>query len=69
MWTYPSRTLFMIILIESIHIFSLSVCMHTQSLSCVQLFATLWTVTRQATVSMGFPRQEYESGLLLPTPG
>ena len=29
------------------------VCMHAQSLSCVQLFVTLWTVTRQAPLSMG----------------
>ena len=31
--------------------------------SCVQLFATLWTVARQASLSMGFSRQEYWSGL------
>ena len=34
-----------------------------QSLSCVQLFATPWTVGCQAPLSMGFPRQEYQSGL------
>ena len=43
--------------------------MHAQSLSCVWLFATLWTVARQVPLSMGFPRQEYWSGLPLPTPG
>ena len=32
-------------------------------LSCVQLFATPWTVTCQALLSMGFPRQECWSGL------
>ena len=32
-------------------------------LSHVQLFATLWTVVRQAPLSIGFPRQEYWSGL------
>ena len=32
-------------------------------LSCVQLFATLWTVAYQAPPSMGFSRQEYWSGL------
>ena len=37
--------------------------------SCVQLFATLWTVPRQAPLSMGFSRQEYQSGLPCPTPG
>ena len=39
-----------------------------QSLSRVQLFATLWTVARQAPPSMGFPRQEYWSGLPFPSP-
>ena len=32
------------------------------SLSCVRLFATLWTVACQAHLSMGFSRQEYWSG-------
>ena len=39
-----------------------TVCM----LSCfnrVRLFATLWTVTHQTPLSMGFSRQEYWSGL------
>ena len=30
-------------------------------LSRIQLFATLWTVARQAPLSMGFCRQEYWS--------
>ena len=34
-----------------------------------QLFATLWTITRQAPLSMGFFRQEYWSGLPCPPPG
>ena len=29
------------------------------SLSCVQLFETLWTVTHESPLSMGFSRQEY----------
>ena len=33
-------------------------------LSCIQLFATPWTVACQAPLSMGFSRQEYWSGLL-----
>ena len=37
-------------------------------LSRVQLFATPWTVAYQAPPSMGFPRQEYWSGLPLPSP-
>ena len=40
-----------------------------RSLSCVQLFATLWTVASQASPSMGFSRQEYWSGLPFPSPG
>ena len=35
----------------------------------VQLFATLWTVACQAPLSVGFPRQEYWSGLPFPSPG
>ena len=37
-------------------------------LSCVQLFATAWTVAYQAPWSMGFSRQEYWSGLFGATP-
>ena len=37
--------------------------------SCVQLCATLCTIARQAPLSMGFPRQEYRSGLPCPPPG
>ena len=40
-----------------------------KSLSRVQLFATPWTVAYQASLSMGFPRQEYWSGLPFPSPG
>ena len=38
-------------------------------LSRVQLLETLWTVARQASLSMGFSRQEYWSRLPCPTPG
>ena len=44
------------------------VCM----LSCfsnAQLFVTLWTVAHQASLSMGFSRQEYWSGLPCPPLG
>ena len=55
-------------------------CMHeahlkfTQSYMSVefspaQLFATPWTVARQAPLSMGFSRQECWSGLPCPPPG
>ena len=39
-----------------------------KSLSRVRLFATPWTVVYQAPPSMGFARQEYWSGLPLPSP-
>ena len=31
--------------------------------------ATPWTVAHQASLSVGFPRQEYWSGLPVPSPG
>ena len=34
-----------------------------------RFLATLWTVFPQASLSMGFPREEYWSELLLPSPG
>ena len=43
--------------------------MKVSSLSCVQLFATSWTVALQAPLSMEFSRQEYWSGQPLPSPG
>ena len=45
---------------------------HACVLSCfshVSLFATLWTVARQASPSMGFSRQEFWSGLPCPPRG
>ena len=46
-----------------------------KSLSCIQLFATPWTIAHQSPLSMKFFRQEYWSGLPfsssgdLPNPG
>ena len=39
-----------------------------KSLSCVRLLATPWTAAYQAPPSMGFSRQEYWSGVPLPSP-
>ena len=39
-----------------------------KSLSYVQLFVTPWTAAYQAPPSMGFSRQEYWSGVPLPSP-
>ena len=38
-------------------------------LSCVLLFATPWTIACQTPLSMEFSKQEYWSGLPVPTPG
>ena len=38
-------------------------------LNCVRLFETPWTVAYQTSPSMGFSRQEYQSGLPFPSPG
>ena len=39
-----------------------------KSLSRVRLLATPWTAAYQAPLSMGFSRQEYWSGVPLPSP-
>ena len=57
------------------YIIALYLYIYAQSLSCIQLFVTLWTAALQAPLSMGFSRQEYRSGLPssppedLPSPG
>ena len=38
-------------------------------LSCVQFFVTPWMIALLATLSMGFSRQKYLSGLPFPPPG
>ena len=43
-------------------------CSKLKLLSYVQLFKTSWTVAYQASLSMGFSRQEYQSGLPFPSP-
>ena len=45
------------------------VCIYVCALSCVQLFATPWSVACQTPLSMEFSRQEYWSELLFPFPG
>ena len=42
---------------------------YVKLLSRVQLLATPWTVAYQASLSIGFSRQEYWSGLPFPSPG
>ena len=55
--------------ILSIQLSGYMVSKRVKSLSCVQLFATPWTVAHQAPPSMEFSRQEYWSGLPFPSPG
>ena len=47
----------------------LIVCMHVCVLNHVCLLMTPWTVAHQAPLSIGFPRQEYWSGLPRPPSG
>ena len=54
LWDWPPRSLLLLLL---------------SHFSRVQLFETPWTEARQALLSMGFPRQDYRSGLLVPSPG
>ena len=54
---------------ESIRDLSLTVACMPRWFSRVWLFATPWTVACQAPLSMGFSRQEYWSGVPLPSPG
>ena len=42
--------------------------LRVKSLSWVRLLATAWTAANQAPLSMGFSRQEYWSGMPLPSP-
>ena len=44
------------------------VAQKVKSLSCIRLLATPWTAAHQAPPSMRFSRQEYWSGLPLPSP-
>ena len=45
------------------------VCVVLSCFSCVWLFATPWTAVLHASLSMGFSRQDYWSGLPFPFPG
>ena len=51
------------------HFYTVIVAVVVEQLSCVKLFATLWTVAPPGSSVMGLPRQEYWSGLPFPSPG
>ena len=60
----------MVLIISLYFIPCVCVCVCVLSrFGCVQLLVTPWTVTCQAPLSMGFPSQEYWSGLPFPFPG
>ena len=55
---------------ETYPLLNIICCVCTQLLRRVQLFAIPWTVVaHQAPLSLGFPKQEYWSGLPFPSPG
>ena len=62
---------FPLLSLSELRFFSLEypLCRRVCPFSHVRLFATPWTVTCQAPLSMGFSRQEYWSGLPCPPPG
>ena len=55
-------------LVVCVHV-CVCVCAYVQLLSCVQLFATLWTVACQAPLSLEYSQQEHWSGLPFAPPG
>ena len=60
---------FKVLLYSNRTLLNFSVKWKCQSLSCIWLFATLWTAARQAPLSVEFSGQEYWSGLPFPSPG
>ena len=60
-WDYPGKN-------TGVGCYFLLQCMKVKSLSRVRLLATPWTAAYQAPPSMGFARQEYWSGVPLPSP-
>ena len=65
-YAYRLLTVYSIIYLAILHFIKFSACSLSCS-SCVWLFATLWTVACQAPLSMRFCRQEYWSGLPVPS--
>ena len=67
---YPCiKNHFFFLFVKNIKMKSIFFKFYSPVCSVVWLFATPWTVAHQATLSMGFPRQEYWSGLPFPSPG
>ena len=64
-WTWEGRHTQSI----AVKLVNIRVCARTLSCSVVSVSVTPWAVALQAPLSMGFPRQEYQSGLPFPTSG
>ena len=61
--------LFFLLVMERFYELLTSLCCMLSRFSRVRLFATPWTVSHQAPLSMGFSRQEYWDGLPFPSRG
>ena len=61
--------LYLLMVLERMQCTSVSIAAVVLLLSCVRLFVTPCTIVHQTPLSMGFPRQEYWSGLPFPSPG
>ena len=70
-WIYLNNLFFIELLLNYaiVELRIAELCCTVLSLNCVWLFATPWTVARQAPLSMGFSRQEDWSGFPCPPPG
>ena len=60
---------FFLFLISSLHSFFMCACTCAKLLQSCPACVTLWTEARQASLSLGFSRLEYWSGLPFPFPG
>ena len=83
-YNHPNPQFILPFTLDSVHFMSwdkwIIICIHhyrmIQSIcawvlshfSRVQLCATLWTIVHQAPLSMGFSKQEYWSGVVMPSP-
>ena len=62
-WDFPGKSTGV-----GYHFLLQEVKVKVKSLSRVRLFATPWTMAYQVSLSMGFSKQGYWSGLLFPSP-
>ena len=67
--THASLSLFLFLKLTFTATIILGYCFCLAGKLCLTLFVAPWTVTCQAPLSMGFPRQVYWSGLPIPLPG